>query len=150
MPPTEPTPAAADPRLEQLKKYLDLLSIFHYVVAGLAFLFSLLSLIYIALGGVMLINPQAMADGGQAPPALAGCFILGIGLFVLVLAWCYAGLTAFAGRCLARRRRYVLCLVTAALNTLFTPFGTVLAIFTIIVLVQPGVRELFDGPAASG
>lgn len=136
-----------DDRLTQHAKHLDLLGVFHYVVAGLALLFSLFGLIYVALGGVMLFNPGAM-DSGDPPPAFVGCMILAIGLGWVLAALAYAAFTAYAGRCLQKRRRYTLCLVSAAISCTFTPFGTVLGIFTILVLVQQGVRDkLFTKPA---
>ena len=139
----EDTRVTIDPiKLEQQKKYLDLLAVFHYVIAGLAAFISLFALIYVCLGGVILVNPQAFADGGDAPPAFLGCFILGLGALFLLLGWGYAALTAYAGRCLARRRRFALCLVSAAISCLFSPLGTVLGIFTIILLMRDGVREV--------
>lgn len=144
---SEETRVTYDPvKLEQQKKYLDLLAVFHYVVAGIAALISMFALIYVVLGGVMAANPQAFADGGDPPPQFVGCIILGIGLFILALGWGYAALTFYAGRCLARRRRFTLCLVSAAISCAFSPFGTVLGIFTIIVLMQPGVREVLFAP----
>lgn len=138
---SEDTHVTYDPiKLAQQRKYLDLLAVFHYVVAGIAFLLSLLALIYIVLGAVMLINPDAF-DGEEAP-AFLGCMFLGMGGGFLVLGWAFAGFIAYAGRCLARRRRYILCLVAAGVACTFSPFGTVLGIFTIIVLMQPGVREV--------
>ena len=139
---SEDTRVSFDPiKLAQQRKYLDLLAVFHYVVAGLAFLISLFALIYVVLGGVMLINPAAFDGEGEPPPAFLGCLFAGMGGAFLLLGWAYAALTAYAGRCLARRRRYILCLVSAAISCAFSPFGTVLGIFTIIVLMQPGVRE---------
>jgi len=35
------------------------------------------------------------------------------------------------------------CLVMAGVECIFTPFGTVLGVLTIIVLVRPSVKELF-------
>lgn len=138
---TEDTRVTFDPiKLEQQKKYLDLLAVFHYVVGGLAFLISLIFTIHIVLGSVMLVNPGAF-DGGDAPPPFLGCFFVGIGGLAMLSFWVYAAFTAYAGRCLARRRRYVLCLVSAAISCLFSPFGTVLGTFTIILLMQNGVRE---------
>ena len=150
----EDTRVTIDPiKLEQQKKHLDLLAVFHYVVAGLAAFFSLFALIYVVFGGVMLLNPAAFADGGDPPPQFVGCFVAGIGGAILLGAWAYAALTAYAGRCLARRRRYTLCLVSAAVSCLFSPFGTVLGIFTIILLMQNGVREVLfaraEGAAAA-
>ena len=52
---------------------------------------------------------------------------------------------ALAGRSLARHRRYTFCLVVAAILCLFVPFGTLLGVFTIIVLVRSTVRARFLG-----
>ena len=38
---------------------------------------------------------------------------------------------------------YTFCFVMAALACAFFPFGTILGIFTIVVLVRPGVKEMF-------
>jgi hypothetical protein len=35
------------------------------------------------------------------------------------------------------------CLVVAGIECIFMPFGTVLGVFTIIVLMRPSVRNLF-------
>jgi hypothetical protein len=53
---------------------------------------------------------------------------------------------AFAGRFLRRRTHRTFCLAVAAVSCLFTPFGTVLGVFTLIVLSREGVRQAFDAP----
>jgi hypothetical protein len=40
----------------------------------------------------------------------------------------------------------VVCLVMRGVECLFMPFGTVLGIFTIILLIQEPVKQLFDSP----
>ena len=52
---------------------------------------------------------------------------------------------ALAGRYLLQRTHYTFCLVVAAIACLLMPFGTALGIFTIIVLMRPSVREMFEG-----
>jgi hypothetical protein len=44
---------------------------------------------------------------------------------------------------LKRHTNYTYCLVVAAIECMFTPFGTVLGVLTIIVLVRPTVKALF-------
>ena len=44
---------------------------------------------------------------------------------------------------LRQRRRHTFCVVMAAIGCAFMPFGTVLGIFTLIVLTKPTVRSLF-------
>lgn len=123
-------------------EHLRLLSVFHYVVAALATLISMFPLIHLGIGIAMV---GGAFDGDKAPPppfvgwlliAFAGSFIL-TGLTTALLI-------ALAGRALARQRRYTFCCVMAGVACVFMPFGTALGVFTLIVLLRPGVRELFE------
>ena len=58
-----------------------------------------------------------------------------------------AGFVAYAGRCLSQQRRYLLCMIVAGLACLFTPIGTILGVFTLVVLLRPQVKAAFAGPA---
>jgi len=54
------------------------------------------------------------------------------------------GLTAYAGRCLKAKRNYIFILVIAALNCTFVMrLGTILGVFTFVVLMRPTVKALF-------
>jgi len=56
----------------------------------------------------------------------------------------------YAGYCMSRRIHYRYCFVMACLSCVNMPLGTVLGVFTIVVLVRPGVKELFGrAPAES-
>ena len=74
-------------------------------------------------------------------------FVVFAGLFILA-GWAFAVCLVLAGRFLARRKRYMFCLVMAALACMFMPFGTVLGVFTIIVLVREPVKDLFGVDSA--
>lgn len=78
-------------------------------------------------------------------PHLAGAFRT-IGLGVAAAFIVHAAVTAWIASLLARRRRRVLCLVFALLNLLFTPWGTLLGIWTLVVLSRPEVRAAFARP----
>lgn len=133
--------------MNQDQEQLRLLAIFHYIVAALCALFSLLPLIQLFMGiGFIsgIFPPDKQPD--PAPVALGWFLVVLSGLFILsglALAACIA----VAGRNLARQRRYVFCLVVAAVCCLFAPIGTVLGVFTIVVLMRPSVKVLF-GQAA--
>ena len=78
--------------------------------------------------------------------------VFGWFFIVFALGWIVCGVTfafclALAGLFLARRQRYVYCLVMAALACMLMPFGTILGVFTIIVLMRESVREMFDQPS---
>ena len=64
------------------------------------------------------------------------------------LGWTFAVLVLVAGRCIARRKYYAFCFVMACVECLSVPFGTVLGVFTILVLNRASVRELFHSKAA--
>jgi hypothetical protein len=66
-------------------------------------------------------------------------------LFILG-GWTLAILMIVAGRKLARRASRLFCLVVAGIECIFMPFGTILGIFTIIVLMKEPVKELFGPP----
>jgi hypothetical protein len=125
-------------------EHLRLLSIFHYVVAGLIALVSLLPGLQLVLGLLMAGGQLAPEDEGSR---VAGFCLSGCASFFLALGLGFAALIALAGRSLAERRRYTYCLVAATILCLFVPFGTVLGVLTIVVLVQPPVKALFGIPA---
>ena len=58
--------------------------------------------------------------------------------------WTLAIAIFLAGRFLTRRAHYMYCFVVAAIECLLMPFGTILGVFTIIVLVRPSVKALFQ------
>ena len=128
--------AAASEDLDHLK----ILSIFHYVLGGIVALVGCIPMIHFAFG-------VAMATGGipaeEGEAAIVGCFLMAIAAFVIFLAWGFAACLVLAGRFLAQRRHYTFCLVVAGVACTMAPLGTVLGIFTILVLVRPSVKALF-------
>lgn len=139
LPPT-PSPPAAHETIEQLQQHIRLLSVFHYIVAGLAALFALLPLIHLAVG-IGLVSGRL----GEAEPdaTLVGWAFVAVSAVFIVSGLVLAGFIAYAGRCLQRRRRHTLCLAVAGLECMLMPFGTVLGVFTLIVLMKPQVKPLF-------
>ncbi len=132
--------------MTQDEEHLRLLSIFHYVVAGLAGLFAIFPIIYVILGLMFILVPVAPEEfGGKGPPPhFIGWFFVIFGAVIMTLGWVYAGCVFTAGRFLAKRRRYLFCLVMAGVECVFIPFGTALGVFTIIVLVREPVKRLFE------
>ena len=137
--------------ISQDAEQLRLLSIFHYVVGGITGLFSCLTLFYIVFGIVMIVAPEILKPPGgprEPAPEFVGWFMVAFGAITLTIGWSLAGCILFAGRCLARRRHHMFCVIVAGFSCLFMPFGTVLGVFTIVVLTRPSVKELFTNPAS--
>ena len=81
-------------------------------------------------------------------------FVMGL-MFVIIpalfiaIGWTLALFIFLAGRRLHRRAAWKFCFVVAAIECILMPFGTVLGVFTIIVLSRASVKELFGvKPAA--
>ena len=108
--------------------------------------FACLPLIHLTIGLVMVCGGFS---GKQTPPAFVGWLfiILGGGFFLVgqSLAICII----IAGRFLARRKRYLFVFVIACCECLFMPFGTVLGVFTIVLLSRESVKAAFSGAAAA-
>ena len=134
--------------MNQDLEHLRLLSIFHYVVAGLTALFACFPVFYLIFGLVMLIAPPtANGPHGHASDIVVmrfmGAAFVIVALLAILAGWSLAVCVLFAGQFLGRHRHYTFCLVIAALLCIITPFGTVLGVFTIIVLMRPSVKLLF-------
>lgn len=135
--------------LNQNEQHLKLLSLFHYIVGGLTAFFSCFALIHLVLGIVMIVAPESF-DSDPPPPFMGWLFAL-IGGSIILFGWTLAGFVIAAGRFLARRKHYLFCMVIAGIECMVMPFGTVLGVFTIVVLMQPAVKEMFGtGSAAAG
>ena len=56
-------------------EHLRLLSIFHYVVGGLAALFACIPLVHLAMGVFMIIAPGKFGPSSNQPPAFFGSYV---------------------------------------------------------------------------
>ena len=139
-----PAPPAAPTNDDE---HLRLLSIFHYVSGGLTAFFACIPLLHVAIGLVLAFSPETFTQGevkNQPPPAWFGVFFAVVGAFFVLAGWTLAILKFIAGRCLARRRRRTFCVVVACICCILPPLGTLLGVFTLVVLNRPSVKALFD------
>ena len=126
------------------EEHLRLLSIFHYVVGGLTALFGCFPIVHVTLGLLLVFAPEMFNDGkGKPPPDYFGLIFVLVGGAVMSAFWTFAACMVTAGRFLSLRKHYMFCLVMAALACMCSPFGTVLGVFTIIVLMRESVKQLF-------
>ena len=134
--------------MNQDLQHLKLLSIFHYIVGGMSAMCACFPVIYLVFGLVMILAPASMAgEQGSEPPAIIGWFIAFFASGAMCMGWTLATCILLAGRFLSQRRHYMFCLVMAGIMcALLMPYGTVLGVFTIIVLMRPSVKALFEPP----
>jgi len=157
--------------IDQVREHIRLLAIFHYVVGGIGYLFSMIPCIHLAIGIFFLVSPEEMfqtpppvtpaveSDPGAVseeaivpvpvpdfPAKLFGLLFTIIPSIVILCGIVVSTLIVIAGKRLAAYRSHTYCLVIAGVECLFMPFGTVLGIFTILTLIKPEARQLFGLP----
>ena len=133
-------------QVNQDLEHLKILSICFYVLSGLTLFPVLFGFIYIIFGvifGVALSTEPHRA--GEPPPALMGGFFAVFGLIFVAIFGAIGVLALKAGLNLSKRKSYTFCFVVACLICLWMPLGTILGVFTIIVLTRDSVKAIFEG-----
>lgn len=126
---------------------LKQLATFHYVLGGLGMFFSLFALIYVAVGVAMIYAPESMdmSDTDAPPEFVAGIFIA-IGSVLFLLGEIGSICLIVSGKKLKKQTGYMFSFVMACLCCLNMPLGTILGIFTIMVLQRDSVKTLYNRP----
>lgn len=125
-------------------KHIRLLATFHYVLGGMTFLFSLIPMIHVVIGWIAIVSPEKMMghDANAMPPLIGWMFLL-MGIVFVSLGIIFAAVIAVSGRKLSKLTSYWFSFVVACVECIFMPFGTVLGIFTIMVLSRESVKALY-------
>jgi hypothetical protein len=141
-------------------EHLSALSIGHYILAGVALLGGIPTLV-LGVAGSKLIDEVgsdlSMAMGEIPPqpgvdPFGAGSGSMADDLQTMIMVTIVSGLVlaiistvhlALVGLRIRQRRWWTFCYLTGWGECLMFPFGTILGIFTIIVLGRPSVKRLF-------
>lgn len=128
--------------------HLRLLSIFYFISAGLSGFFALFPLLYALMGLMFLSIPDQLDHAvNNPPPATFGWILFGFGLGVTILLLVFAVVKLLAGFAIRKRRHRLFVLIVAGFSCLSIPYGTLLGVFSFIVLGRPSVAARF---AATG
>lgn len=130
------------------EEHLRLLSLGYIISAGVTALFSLFGLMYVFMGAVVTAAlaqlPPSATKVPQPPPAFVGWIISGFGLAIFLFGLGIAALKLQTAFCIKRRKSRAFCMVIAGISCLGVPYGTVLGVFSFIVLGRTSVARLFD------
>lgn len=149
----QPPPMPARQLNLEDESHLHLLSVFHFVMGGLY----ALGIGFIALHFLIMRMVMTMPQGPRAstsigipatppPPVMPPEIMTIMIVFYIVAALIVASLATgniLAGVWLKKRIQHTMTFVVAAINCAFFPFGTVLGVFTIIVLQRPTVKMTY-------
>ncbi len=126
--------------MTQDEQHLDLLAIFYFVLGGLTALISLFPIVHLIVG----IFSLAIGLTENEPiSVIMGGFFIVIATIIILFGLALAVLMIITGLRLRQRRSYTFCMVIGAVTCLNMPLGTILGVFTIIVLSKEPVKELF-------
>ena len=124
-------------------KHLDLLSLFHYILAGITAFFSCMPFLHVFMGVAMISGKFFEEANGSGPPPFIGWLFVIMGSVFILIGWCLAVFMFVTGKKLKRRRNRMFCMVVAGVECIFMPFGTILGVFTIIALSKDSIKEIF-------
>ena len=138
-------------------EHLKLLSIGYMVSAGMTAFFSLFGLMYAFMGIFMFATISKMPDTSPGqngpPPEFIGWLFGTLGFLFFAFGIAFAALNLHVAFCLKKRKSRTLCNVIAAISCLWIPYGTLLGVFSFLVLGRPSVIAQFNGgahPAGNG
>lgn len=158
-PPLQAAPYVVVSRTNEDLSHLKILAICHWVAGGLTGFFSCFAIVYIVMGILMLNGVFSMAPPApttRPSPAntleadrVFGTFMVVFGSLFFIAGITLASLTVYSGFCIKNRKRRTFSIVIAGINCLHMPLGTLLGVFTIIVLVRDSVKALYQTDAVS-
>jgi hypothetical protein len=140
--------ALMDTLTQQDRDQLKLLAIFHYIFAALGICGLAFMPVHYTMMQRMLSMEQTNNSANAPPEAFLDIFIW---IYVAMAATFLIGmaLNVIAAGFLKARKHRTFCMVVAGLNVLQVPFGTLLGVFTILVLGRESVRQTFESATSA-
>ncbi len=128
-------------QVNQNEEHLRVLSYVHYVLGGLTALMGLVPILHLLLGLGLLTT--SLAGQGDPEASVVGVILVAVAGAAILLGVGLGAAQAYAGHCLSHHKNWTFCAVVAAVSCLMIPYGTILGVFTLIVLQRPPVKDLF-------
>jgi hypothetical protein len=133
------------------REHVRLLAIFHFVAAGMAFLGLLFIVGHYAIFTFVFWNPEfwSKAPKGAGPPPEMFMQMLR-GFYIFFGTWCVLSGVAnlLSGVFMRRLQHRTFSMVVAGFNCLHIPLGTILGVFTFVVLGRDSVARAYAEAAA--
>ena len=159
------TVSASDELTIIARERMKFLAIGFYVRGGMMLFFGCFFLVYVAMFAAVSFIPESswnypprgatatanstpapQPNNSGAPPVVMFRVMAGIMAGVVLLVWVAGALTLYCGRCIKQRKHRGLVYTMAALNCIFVPYGTLLGVFTFIVLGSPEAAAEWNAP----
>ena len=129
---------------EDASKYLQYLSIGHYILGAFIALIGCFPIIHLVMGIAFTVASLSSPQPGAEVFGVVGPVFALFALGIIGLIWTVAGLVIATGRFLSQRKNHLFCLVVCFVEAFFAPVGTVLGVLTIIILIDDATKSTFD------
>jgi hypothetical protein len=124
-------------------EHLHLLSVFHFIGAGLSVLAMGFLVLHYTIMNYVFSNPDMWKGQKNPPPPELFHFLIWFYVAAWVFLLVFVVLNILSGFYLRQRRNRMFSLVVGGLNCIHVPLGTALGVFTIMVLSRESVRDLY-------
>jgi len=148
-----PPVLVSDPQARRDAEHLKLLSIFHFILAALGLIGIAFLALHFTFMRAIFMNPEMWKNEKSGPPPEMFInlmmFAYAFGLVVILTS---GVLNLLSGLFIRKRRRRMFSIIIGGLNCLHVPFGTLLGVFTILILSRESVRKTYEvsGGSSSG
>lgn len=132
-----------EPQKKADDDHIRILSVFHYVVAGFAIAGLLFLGLHFAIMNTVFTNEFMNEEEVVEIESFFGIFRW----FYLLMGFVFladAAVNVLSAIYMKQRRHRTFSLVVAGINCLWMPLGTVLGVFTILVLLRPSVLKTYE------
>ena len=123
-----------------MEQHITVLGVLHIAWGALGVLVAMIVFTAVVGGGILSCDPEAMAVTSIVGTSIAFCIFLP----------CLPGLIGGIGILKYKQWARITLMAVGFLNLLFVPFGTILGIYTIWVLMNIEVKDMFENRAAGG
>jgi hypothetical protein len=136
------------------EEQINLLSIFHFVMAGLFLLGIVFIGLHYAFMHMIFSRPELWKTGNPPPISFADFKTLFAIIYTIVGVFLVLAclLNVLSGVFMRQREHKTFSLIVAAVDCLQIPLGTALGVFTFVVLLRESVRQVYEpaSPEVSG
>jgi hypothetical protein len=130
-------------------EHLKTLAIVHYIVGVVIALSGFMGIFHFGIGVAMLVGAFPAKPEEQAMLTFMGAMFAGMAGLFMVMLWTLGAAVIWGGRNLQRRGSWMMGMVISVVLLAYTPIGTILGVLTMVVLLRPNVKAVFQSGAAA-
>lgn len=105
---------------------------------------SLIPVVHLVIGLFIVIAPNEFVSSSEMHAEWIGWFFLVGATFLILLGFAISAGIIFAGYSIANKKNHTYCLIISGIECMFVPLGTILGVFSVLLLSKESVKTLFS------